>query len=192
MSEILVNTIKKADGTGSLTIPADTGTVVIKDGSNDVTLNNITATGVYLGGTGATNYLDDYEEGTFTVTVTTDGTAFTTANNTATCHYTKVGRMVTVFIDCFIESPTNGTGNLIVTGLPFAYTESQNISTSVRTGRVDLLGDGNGVNAKLNQNNTFLYFSINRNANTDIAIDASYLNNNPTPFMNLILNYTAS
>ena len=28
MSEILVNTIKKADGTGSLTVPAETGTVV--------------------------------------------------------------------------------------------------------------------------------------------------------------------
>ena len=28
MSEILVNTIKKADGTGSLTVPADTGTVL--------------------------------------------------------------------------------------------------------------------------------------------------------------------
>ena len=28
MSEILVNTIKKADGTGSLTVPAETGTVL--------------------------------------------------------------------------------------------------------------------------------------------------------------------
>jgi len=28
MSEILVNTIKKADGTGSITVPADTGTVL--------------------------------------------------------------------------------------------------------------------------------------------------------------------
>jgi hypothetical protein len=28
MSELLVNTIKKADGTGSLTVPAESGTVV--------------------------------------------------------------------------------------------------------------------------------------------------------------------
>ena len=35
MSEILVNTIKKADGTGSLTVPAETGTVLT--GASDLT-----------------------------------------------------------------------------------------------------------------------------------------------------------
>lgn len=36
MSEILVNTIKKADGTGSLTVPAETGTVLTSGGAIDV------------------------------------------------------------------------------------------------------------------------------------------------------------
>ena len=41
MSEILVNTIKKADGTGSLTVPAETGTVLTStgDGSSLTGLN---------------------------------------------------------------------------------------------------------------------------------------------------------
>jgi len=34
MSEILVNTIKKADGTGSITVPANTGTLVDTSGAN--------------------------------------------------------------------------------------------------------------------------------------------------------------
>lgn len=34
MSEILVNTIKKADGTGSITVPAETGTVVTTAGAS--------------------------------------------------------------------------------------------------------------------------------------------------------------
>ena len=79
MSEINVNTIKKADGTGSLTVPAETGTLVIKDGSNDVTLNDITAGGIYLGGTGSANKLDDYEEGTWTPT-DASGAGLTLAN----------------------------------------------------------------------------------------------------------------
>jgi len=36
MSEILVNTIKKADGTGSITVPAETGTVLTSGGAIDV------------------------------------------------------------------------------------------------------------------------------------------------------------
>ena len=36
MSEILVNTIKKADGTGSITVPANTGTLVTTDASGNV------------------------------------------------------------------------------------------------------------------------------------------------------------
>lgn len=37
MSEILVNTIKKADGTGSITVPAETGTVLTS--ASDITPN---------------------------------------------------------------------------------------------------------------------------------------------------------
>ena len=38
MSEILVNTIKKADGTGSITVPAETGTVLTS--ASDITQNS--------------------------------------------------------------------------------------------------------------------------------------------------------
>mgnify|MGYP001034812969 CR=1 FL=1 len=104
MSELLVNTIKKADGTGSITVPADTGTVVIKDGSNDVTLNDITAGGIYLGGTGAANYLDDYEEGTWTPSV--GGTATYTDQ---AGKYTKIGNLVHVTGKITINSIGSGS-----------------------------------------------------------------------------------
>ena len=45
MSEILVNTIKKADGTGSLTVPAETGTVLTS--ASDITPNNNVAFSAY-------------------------------------------------------------------------------------------------------------------------------------------------
>ena len=43
MSEILVNTIKKADGTGSLTVPAETGTVATTNGITEYDQWRITA-----------------------------------------------------------------------------------------------------------------------------------------------------
>ena len=65
------------------------------------------------------NTLDDYEEGTFTPTIiglTTAGVG-TYAAQVGT--YTKVGRLVTVFISLNWSAHT-GTGNLQINGLPFA------------------------------------------------------------------------
>jgi len=50
--------------------------------------------GVYLGGTGAANYLDDYEEGTYTVNVT--DASGNTSSTSYTGYYTKIGNLVEV------------------------------------------------------------------------------------------------
>jgi len=50
--------------------------------------------GVYLGGTGSANHLDDYEEGTWTATLTN-----ITGGSLVSANYVKVGRLVTVFIN---------------------------------------------------------------------------------------------
>jgi hypothetical protein len=65
------------------------------------------------------NTLDDYEEGTWTPTLTSQ-TGSLTAVNVGTGYYTKVGRMVT--ITCAPSITTNGTGAtaVYVGGLPFA------------------------------------------------------------------------
>jgi hypothetical protein len=42
MSEILVNTIKKADGTGSITVPADSGTLLTS--ASDIVANSVLGT----------------------------------------------------------------------------------------------------------------------------------------------------
>jgi len=72
--------------------------------------------GVYLGGTGAANHLDDYEEGTWTPALhSATGTVYTTQAGT----YTKVGKVVTVsFFMSFSTSPTSGSN--IRMGLPFS------------------------------------------------------------------------
>jgi hypothetical protein len=53
--------------------------------------------GVYLGGTGSANKLDDYEEGTWTPTVAAESNVSSTS--VVAARYTKIGRIVTCILD---------------------------------------------------------------------------------------------
>jgi hypothetical protein len=66
--------------------------------------------------------LDDYEEGTWTATMSGTTTAPTTPI-TVTGSYTKIGRIVTVNARFSDVDTTGASGNLIVTGLPFTPSE---------------------------------------------------------------------
>lgn len=69
----------------------------------------------FNGDTAAANALDDYEEGTWTATLT-DGTV----TKTATCSYTKIGRMVYLSGGVSnVEDPSSFTGQVYITGVPF-------------------------------------------------------------------------
>jgi len=74
---------------------------------DDITLSG----GVYLGGTGAANYLDDYEEGTWTPA--SGGGSGPTGSGI----YIKIGRSVTVMADVTFTGVTSPTH--LITGLPF-------------------------------------------------------------------------
>jgi len=73
--------------------------------------------GVYLGGTGSANKLDDYEEGTWTPNIDYGGTDGTMSS--ASGVYTKVGRIVHCSGMLVVSSTNGGTGNAFLTGLPF-------------------------------------------------------------------------
>jgi hypothetical protein len=106
----------------TLTLPDATGTVVVSGASPALG-------GVYLGGTGSANLLDDYEEGTWTPTVASGSLNVTGAR------YTKIGSLVTLFCDFTVASG----GSSIIEGIPFAcnvttgmspYQSGQDIATS--------------------------------------------------------------
>jgi len=80
--------------------------------------------GIYIGGTGSANYLDDYEEGTFTPQFSSTGASFT--YTAAKGVYTKIGRQVCINIYLQLDgSQTLTANNVSITGLPFT---SANIS----------------------------------------------------------------
>jgi hypothetical protein len=83
------------------------------------TITNMNPSGIYLGGTGAANYLDDYEEGTWTPAYSTSGGSFTYDAATQG-QYTKIGNVVTLYFRIYTASATVGSGTVSITGLPFA------------------------------------------------------------------------
>jgi hypothetical protein len=71
------------------------------------------------------NCLDDYEEGTWTPTITgSTGLIGTASYNSRSGTYTKIGRQV--FVEGYVDNQTFGswTGNLLISGLPFTVKTS--------------------------------------------------------------------
>ena len=92
--------------------------------------------GVYLGGTGAANYFDDYEEGTWTPSLT--------GNDGSNGIYVKVGRLVT--LNGFIQSTTTSGADIQVTGLPFTPTDSLSSTSHEAQGMVSYHGTPTSLN----------------------------------------------
>ena len=111
---------------------ADTGVISLGQAANkwkDLYLSG----GVYLGGTGAANKLDDYEEGTFTPTVIGDATAGTATYSHQKGVYTKIGNVVTIQIYLNWSSGT-GAGVLRFSNLPFTLYATSGFYSSATIG----------------------------------------------------------
>jgi hypothetical protein len=78
--------------------------------------------GVYLGGTGAANLLDDYEEGTWTVNLYDALTGGNVSSSSVTGRYIKIGKQVIASFDALNDIDTTGmtAGNVLYISLPFS------------------------------------------------------------------------
>ena len=80
-----------------------------------------------MGGTGAANHLDDYEEGTFTPSYTLLTTDFDAVTyDVRVGNYVKIGNVVYCTIRLRTDSITvgSGSGDAVISGLPFAATSN--------------------------------------------------------------------
>ena len=68
------------------------------------------SSGIYLGGTGSANKLDDYEEGTYSPTYVGAGNAGTTAYSDQQGRYVKIGTFCRVWFDITISSSSGMSG----------------------------------------------------------------------------------
>ena len=107
--------------------------------------------GAYLGGTGAANLLDDYEEGTWVIGLTF-GSANVGMTTTATDGaYTKVGNLVTCTGYFALSAKGSSTGDAVITGLPFTISSINGgySALSIRNIRISFADalEGNTVKA---------------------------------------------
>ena len=75
--------------------------------------------GVLLGGTGATNKLDDYEEGNWTPVLDFGGGSTGITYGTQAGRYTKIGRVVYFSFRIYLTSKGSSTGHAHISGFPF-------------------------------------------------------------------------
>ena len=111
-----------ANGAGNYILPWNVGSNTSNDAAIDLGAsthrfkNLYLSGGVYLGGTGAANKLDDYEEGTWTPTFNN----FTVGNGSVFGTYTKIGNTVHCWYGLVFGTTSSFTGTVTnITGLPF-------------------------------------------------------------------------
>jgi hypothetical protein len=148
-----------------------------KDGTTKGSIG-VTSSGAYitLGGTGAANTLDDYEEGTWspTITCTTSG-SYTLQGAADLAAYTKIGRVVTVQGGLSVNGESSPNGNLRIT-LPFTAFQSTD-DTDFSMGNLALGNHGStldvaGLNAFVMEGNYFFIWGVNPDGTT------RYINHN--------------
>ena len=112
--------IEFLDGSGSFD-----GNFVFKTGTGSALATpaerlRITPNGLAIGGTGTANTLDDYEEGTFTPTLTGESSNPSSISyNAQTGNYTKVGRLVTFTLLADSLDNTSSSNDILIQSLPF-------------------------------------------------------------------------
>ena len=108
--------------------------------------------GAYIGGTGAANKLDDYEEGAWTPAWS--ATTSTVAVQSAT--YTKIGNLVTVHAFITNISPATSADQQTLTGLPFVATPN----STYGTGNIVYSGDAvtEGIGMLVATGSQYFYF----------------------------------
>ena len=126
--------------------------------------------GVYLGGTGSDNYLDDYEEGTFTPEITTY-TNETYSNQLGT--YTKIGNRV--FFNIFMTGNAgSASGGETKVSLPFAvFNTLGNVGAgSFTSNYITIPSAGLSIQMNIGQTNLQVYQQVSGGAKTQLNATA--------------------
>ncbi len=132
-------------------------------------------------GTGTSELLADYEEGTWTPTFYGSGTAGAYTPSVYKATYTKVGRLVTVRADFTFSAASGGTGNVRLAGLPFSYSGQSAMPAVVSSAYVDTTttsGLGLFFNQASSGTSAELYMYQCRDATTQEEVPISGISTN--------------
>ena len=130
--------------------------------------NNIYLSGgAYLGGTGSANKLDDYEEGTWTPTVSVNGHSGSGVSSTSGV-YRKIGNLVYAEFTISYSSSGYMSTYSLINNLPFTSLNSAG-GTRGNYGSSDISGGGIGSDIFVSSNATLAYLYPSESTNTVTA-----------------------
>jgi hypothetical protein len=153
----------KIDSSSNVTI--STGNLVIGTSGKGI---DFSATA----GTGTSELLADYEEGTFTPTIVGSTSAGTGTYTSQVGVYTKVGNLVTISVTLGWSAHT-GTGNMSLAGLPFTSLATYNPISACFANNLTITGQ---AYAAVNASGTAAtLYSVNNGTSALLAIDTAAL-----------------
>jgi len=101
----------------------ENGNVTINDGNLVIGTSghgiDFSATGGPTNGTGSSELLDDYEEGSWTPAVARTSPTGSATYTRQSGRYTKIGNVVTIWFDIYWSAAPNGSGDYVITSLPY-------------------------------------------------------------------------
>jgi len=171
-------------GTTTLTLPATTGTVVTKDTNGILSVNGVQFPATQSASADA-NCLDDYEEGTWTPTITFNGLSVGVTYTNQVGRYTKIGNLV--IASCFINLSSKGssTGAVSVNNLPFTANATSNYYQAAAVWATVLTSTVGGYIAYINPNSVSVPIEY-----TATGTSTSLINTNVSNTSQFMLNIT--
>ena len=142
------------------------------NGSNNDLLPASASAGIYLGVNSATasNLLDDYEEGSWTPSL-----SGVSSHSVAVGQYVRIGNTVTAHAN--VNGVVSGSGSMTLSGLPFASNSTTNMQQSITVGFNSNVfyssGSMQGVQCRLNPSSSAFSFLRYRHGNNGDGLQRS-------------------
>lgn len=135
------------------------------------------------------NTLDDYEEGTFTPSYTSETGSFTSITTTASGRYVKIGKTVFFWIDIRTTAATTlGTagGKLFISGLPFAADANGGVGVCALFQLFNLAVAFTNLGAVVEASGSRIYLTKNSSNSSIAYVQATEVNVGAGSFNNLL------
>ena len=161
------------------------GTLILRGGSTTATGTGIAFPATQSASSDA-NTLDDYEEGSWTPTLTFNGGSTGITYSTRTGKYVKIGRFVQAQFRITLSNKGSSTGSAKVEGLPFPVRDEYG---GACFGYVGAMNNSTAVNTQnqtptLDINNSYVFLRYMNNGSSADHTEASF-NNNTDIIMNV-------
>jgi hypothetical protein len=135
-----------------------------------------------------TQLLNWYEQGTFTPTLAGSTGNPTPTYTTQVGYYTRVGNLVTIYIQLFTSSYTGGSGTLQVKSLPFSATNGARFN--INTARITFGLTAVQVCGAVDGGSTTIYFDESNSGTNDTTLNLSAWNSGASAGMTIFGSYT--